>query len=286
MSRAGAFDVGDLIERAQAALTPTDRRLAHEVLRAPQEVAFGSVAELAAQAGVSGASVVRFATKLGLDGFVDLQQRVRQELADRLEPASQRIRREEGDGLLARARAREVDAVSSSLAMVDDPLLTRSVALLADPAARVTVVSGDATAGIARQLATDLSVLRPGVELGDGPPTRVERQLVGSGAGDVVVAIDVHRYEAWLVEVVERAVARGVALVALTDSRLSPLAADATATFVITAAGIGPFETHVGTLAVANLLVAGVAEADRGAAAGHIDAVEAAWTDADLLLDR
>ena len=73
-----------------------------------------------------------------------------------------------------------------------------------------------------------------------------------TASGDVLVAIDLRRYERWVLDAVDAtAVGNGV-VIALTDSRLSPLATPATIAFVVAAEGAGPFDSHVGTLALAN----------------------------------
>ncbi|MEO6158490.1 MAG: RpiR family transcriptional regulator, partial [Ilumatobacteraceae bacterium] len=63
-------------------------------------------------------------------------------------------------------------------------------------------------------------------------------------------------------------------------------AALADRTLVVTAAGAGPFDSHVGTLALFNLLVAGVADRLRAAATDRLDRVEAAWQAGEALVDR
>ena len=88
-----------------------------------------------------------------------------------------------------------------------------------------------------------------------------------------------------MVEAARAAAARGAVVITLTDSRLSPLAAPATVTFVVTAEGAGPFDSHVGTLALVNALVSGVAAQGRRSATRRLDRVEAAWADADALVE-
>ena len=73
-------------------LTAAERRVAQAVLERPQLVAFGTVADLAAQAGAGAATVVRLAAKLGFDGFTALQSSVQDDLARQLRPAVERIR--------------------------------------------------------------------------------------------------------------------------------------------------------------------------------------------------
>ena len=48
------------------------------------------------------------------------------------------------------------------------------------------------------------------------------------------------------------------------------------------AEGAGPFDSHVGTLALANALVTGVAARLRRPATERLDRVEAAWQAADV----
>src|SRR5689334_25135460 len=56
-------------------LTPTQRRIAHCMVRGAAEVPFLSSVELAELAGVSQPSVTRFAVALGFDGYPALRKR-------------------------------------------------------------------------------------------------------------------------------------------------------------------------------------------------------------------
>ena len=63
----------------------------------------------------------------------------------------------------------------------------------------------------------------------------------------------------------------------MTDSSLSPLADSADATFVVRADAAGPFDSHTGTIAVLNLLLAAVATRLRRSATDRLDRIESAW---------
>ena len=78
----------------------------------------------------------------------------------------------------------------------------------------------------------------------------------------------------------------GVWTVSIADSVLSPVAACAQRTLVVTAAGAGPFDSHVGTLALMNVLVAGAAIKLRGVATERLDRAEAAWRASNALSER
>ena len=278
-------DVGARIAATRDRLTPAERRVAAAVLADPQQVAFGTVAGLAARAGTSPATVVRFADKLGVDGFVGLQAGVQAELGRRLRPAAERIRQRPAGDVLGRTLALEVENVARTLEAVDRDAFAAAVGRLADPGRRVAVLAAEASRGLAAQLAGDLGLVRPGVVLLRGSDVAVARQLADLDAGDTVVAVDLRRYERWVLAAARRAAARGLAVVAVTDSSRSPLADVAEHCFVVVADSAGPFDSHVGILALADALVAAVADRLRESATGRLDRVEAAWREAGSLVD-
>jgi len=279
------MSVSGQIDGHRGGLTPAERKVAAIVLSDPEAVAFGTVADLARRAGASGATVVRLAAKLGYDGFPGLQGAVREEMARRLRPAAERIRRTEPGDALSRTLAVELDNLTATLESVDRTDLAQAVRLLARPRAKVLILSGDASHGVALTFATELSMLRPGVEHVAGSPVQVARALARAGPDDVVVVLDLARYDRWVLEAAGRAAAEGAQVIAVTDDRLSLLAGTARLAFAAAAAGAGPFDSHVGMLALINALVTGVADRLRRSATERLDRLETAWTEAGVLVD-
>ena len=278
-------DVAARIEHHRGDLSPAERQVADVVLRDPEAVAFGTVARVAGQAGTSGASVVRLATRLGFTGFTGLQASVRDAIGQQLRPAAERIRTERGSDVVTRTLRAELDNVHRTLSGVAPASFEAAVRLLADPNRRVFVVAGDAETGVGAMFTAALSLVRDGATQVSGSDVAVARALAGCGDDTVVVAIDLRRYERWVVDTVARAVAAGATAVAVTDSVLSPLAARAEVTFTVAAEGAGVFDSHVGTLALANALVTATAARLRRSATARLDAVERAWRSAGALVD-
>jgi DNA-binding MurR/RpiR family transcriptional regulator len=266
-----------IMEHAER-LTATERKIAEVLASEPQTIAFGTVAQVARRAGTSGPSVVRLAVKLGYGGFVDLQGDVQQELAGQLAPARERIRQRPPSDLLGRVYAVEHDNVTRTLDAVLPATLERTAAALSDRERHVWVLPGEVTYPIGVVLATQLGLLREGVEMVTGSETALSRGLSGLAPGDSVVGIDIRRYERALVGMIRWSADRGAEVVAITDSPLSPLAATAAETFLIAAQGVGPFDSMTGGLALAHVLVAAVAARLRISAATRLDTMEAAWT--------
>lgn len=275
------------LEAAEAGLTPAERQVVEAIVEEPSRVAFGTVAELAARSGTSGPTVVRVARKLGFGGYRELQAAAQAELgsAADLAPAAARIRATASrrDDPLGRALAVEVANVETTLRSADRTVYARAIRLLAERRSRLLVVGGDAERGLTQAFVDQLGQLRDGVELVDGTPPRVAAQVALAGRTDVVVAVDVRRYDAWLLDAVAGLRDAGASVIAVTDGPLSPLVAGAAAWFAVRAEGAGPFDSHVGTLALLHALVAGVADKLRGPAVERLDRIESAWSSTGAL---
>ena len=270
--------IASRVSAAAGRLTEAEKQVAERLLAEPSQVAFGTVASVARASGTSGPTVVRLATKLGFEGFVGLQAAVQAELSQQLRPAAERIRTRRRASAFERSVAAAEANIRSTFASVDPSAFDRAVGLLSSRQRSVHVIAGESTAGVAAQFVDSLTLLRPSVSQLRGSPTAVARSLAFVEDGDVTVAIEVRRYESWVVEAIREAQARGAAGIAVTDSALSPLARGADVVFTVAAEGPGPFDSHVGTLALLDALVAGVSDRLRASATtvARIDSVEAA----------
>lgn len=281
-----AMEVEGRITGAGSTLTAAERRVAEIVLARPELVAFGTVAELAEAAAAGAATVVRLAVKLDFDGFTALQAAVQTELSNQLRPAAVRIRETRGGVAVERHLQRELGNVQTTLLAVSESDIATAVARLSDLSRAVLVLTGDASTGVSQQFVGDLLALRPGVELLTGNEVAVSRRLAQIRAGDVIVAIDLRRYDRWVVETTRAAKRREAWILALSDSALSPLAGVSDVSMVLSAGGVSPFDSHVGTLALLNVLVAGAAEELRDEATERLDRAEAAWSAGSQLIER
>jgi DNA-binding MurR/RpiR family transcriptional regulator len=282
-----AMDVEERLREHATALTPAERRIGETVLATPDLVAFGTVADVAAAAGVGTATVVRFAVKLGYEGYTELQAVVQRDVTGRLRPAVERIRNQPsgGAGSMVEQHAEVERANVTTTLGAADPEAVRDVGLrLADDRHPVLVLSGVASRGVALQFVGDLEQLRPGVALLDGTEVDIVRTLALADR-PVLVVLDLRRYERWLLGALAASRGRDAWIVAVTDSVLSPLATAADRSFVVAADSTGPFDSHVGTLALLDLLVLEAAAARRDEAALRLERLESAWRAADALTD-
>lgn len=276
----------DVLRAHAGRLTTAERRVAGVIADRPDLVAFGTVAELAEAAGAGVATVIRLAGKLGFDGFSDLQGALRTEMTRRLRPSAERIRAEPDRVPVDLHRQVEVENVTRTLDLIQTSRLEAFVARLADAEVEVLLVSGEESAGIVAHFAAQLARIRPGVRALHGNDVAVRRDLALEGRPATVVAVDLRRYDRWVVETVRAAARAGHHVVAISDGPLSPIAAVAADHFDVAAGAVGPFDSHVGTLALLELIVSLVALARRDDARARLDRVEAAWAEVAALADE
>jgi len=257
-------------------LSAGERRVADLILGDPSRLAFGSVATVAADAGVGNSTVMRFATKVGFGGFSDLQAAARDEMDGQLRQATHRIRQHPAGDPVARAHEIEVANVQETFAQLDATVTAAAADALAR-AAHVTVIAGDAARGVALDLSIQLGMLRGGVDVADVGSIALSRSLAWLGRDDVLVAIDTARYERSVATAVERAAADGARVLAVSDSHVSPIARVATWSFPVVDTGAGPFDSFVAALALTNLLVTLTARRLGRKAVRHIDRLDADW---------
>jgi DNA-binding MurR/RpiR family transcriptional regulator len=271
--------ISDLIAEFGSDLTPTERRIAEAVIADPTLIAFGTVSDLANRVGTSRPSVVRFAGKLGFDGYTEMQERARQGLSQRLFRPTERIRSE------YTASATRL-TMERALASVFETVDAERLAAMASPIAeadRVWIVTGETSRAAATVLASGLTMIRPEVRLVSDHG--MGQELSSAAEDDAGVVFDFYRYRRTSLvgaEILRRA---GATLVAVTDGPLSPLAGLCDIWCEIDVPAIGAFDSSVPAVAVAELLVAEVTDMLHDEAASHLVKVEESWAVAGTFLD-
>jgi len=262
----------ELVAAVGGDLTPAERRIAEAVLADPTLLAFGTVSDLAQRVGTSRPTIVRFAHKLGFAGYAQLQRHARSGLSQQLSRPSERIRREQGKTPPMRA------VINNSLASVFEAVEGDRLDRLAGPIVRankVWILSGETSMAAAHALASRLSIVRPGVKLLDERRFGVDAS--DAARGDAAVVIDFYRYRERVSRAAGALAGLGVELVVITDSALSPLVVLTDNWCEIEIPAIGPFDSSVPTVAMAELLVSAVARLMHDSAASRIDQIESLW---------
>jgi DNA-binding MurR/RpiR family transcriptional regulator len=254
--------VGELVRHHLGGLSPAERKLARVLLASYPIAGLESVARFAERAGVSPPTVTRFITKLGFRGYAEFQEAIRQEVQARLSSPLARYRDEQGsrgtDSVVSDALEVSRQTLKATLELLSWRDVEEAVELLADVRRRVMVLGGRVSGQLARYLAGQLHLLRPGVGVVDSERSAPAQQLIDLRKGDVLVVFDYRPYQADTIESSRVAAAQGCNVVLFTDPWLSPASVSARQVLVTSVDTVGPFDSLVGATAVVEAVVAAV----------------------------
>ena len=254
MNGDAARTVLDLFHGAR--LTPTQRRIAHCLVEHASKAAYLSAAEVAELAGVSQPSVTRFAMALGYEGYPALRRRLRELSGDAPESSA------EGNAmqLAVRAEAEHLARLHDQLARLED--VERAAGLLI--ASRPLPVLGlRAAAPLAGYFGYFAAKVHPDVRVLDsgGTPLLDRLDQARAAGADAMLAVALPRYPRESLEAIAEAKRAGLAVVAITDSAVSPVAERAV---VVLPAAVGTqlvFDLHTGPMAMAMVLLQAMCDA-------------------------
>jgi DNA-binding MurR/RpiR family transcriptional regulator len=255
-----------LVSRREA-LPKRLKQLAAFALDHPQDMAFGTVAEIAEHAGVQPSTLVRFAQNLGYGGFSQLQQVFRARLRERfpdyrerlqvLRSADDRGSREASllDGFLG--------AASVSLERLRNQLNVQELARAIDVLARadtIYLLGARRVFPITAYLAYAFGKLGIRANLVDHVAQLGPEQISTATSRDAVLAISFTPYAPVTAELAATAARRHVPVVAITDSALSPLVHGADVWIEVSEADYGAFRSLSASFALAMTLAVATAE--------------------------
>lgn len=242
------------------------QRIARFALERPQDVALDTVASAAQKAEVQPSAMVRFAQALGYGGYSDMQRIFRDRLVERSGSYRERIAslRRTHSPALSRPKAVLHDFVADSIAHlshleehVTPERLEAAVQILAG-ASRIHLLAQRRAFPVACYLSYALGQLELPVTLLDGVGGMVREQARAIARGDALVAVSFRNYSPDVIELSAETFRRGVPVVVITDSAVSPLARSATVAFDLGDASDRPFRSLVEPLCLAQALVVSV----------------------------
>jgi len=214
-------------------LSKTNRQIAVYLTQNPNDVAMSSVNMIAEKCGIHASSFVRFAQGFGYSGFKELQQVFRERLttaAPGFETRAQQMRADAGRRRATGLRAHlqelvigDADSLERLIAGVDEARLETAVSLLA--AAQTVFLVGQLRSEpivvLLRYILTMLGRRAILLDSAGGLATQMSKIATEK---DVLIAVSFRYYATEVVNIVDDLANRGVPVIGITDTTLSPLA--------------------------------------------------------------
>lgn len=266
-TKRGAISVDQLISRISQEYEGLSKQLkviARYVEQHRDHLGLEGIQEVAAQCGVQPSAVVRFAKHFGFSGFTEMQAIFREGLARQLAPGRNykaRIREaiESGAGGLSSADIAHEFLAGSIAGMQElqgglDAQAFESAVDLLVAADCLWVAASRRSFPIAVYLDYALQHTDKRVTLVSALGSMHQGQMRSVRAGDVMIAVSFSPYAEETLAVAQTAMERGAKLIAITDSRMGPLARLAECTLVVQDNATFGFRSLTSTMGLAQSL--------------------------------
>ncbi|RBW57476.1 MurR/RpiR family transcriptional regulator [Ruegeria sp. A3M17] len=244
-------------------MTPSERQLVSVLLDDYPMAGLGSITELASTASVSTTTVARMLQKTGFDGYPQFQAALRGEVKEMISgPVAKRDLWQNDlpeEHILNRYSQQTLANQKRTIDEVDPGEFDSFCNLLCDPNRRIFITGGRITGTLAQYLYLHLQMIRPDVRL---LPVAASwtHDLLDIRKDDVLVTLDVRRYENASLLIGQLCHERGAEIVLFTDQWRSPIHRLAKHTFAARIAVPSAWDSMAAILVLMECVIAEVQE--------------------------
>ena len=234
-------DLIKLIHDRYDDMSKSYQRIALYLTQNPNDVAVLSVNAIGAKCGIHASSFVRYAQSLGYKGFKELQAVFQRRLSTAAPGFDARVRaleaglggaREGELGFLADLVTRDVASLQDLLANMDAGQLAEAAALM-EAADTIYLIGQLRSAPVVELLRYVLTMLGKRTVLLDAGGGLATHMAKVARPTDMLFVVSFRFYATEVVNVAEETAGRGVPIIAITDSTLSPYAKTARIMFAV-----------------------------------------------------
>ncbi|WP_125114668.1 MurR/RpiR family transcriptional regulator [Agathobaculum sp. Marseille-P7918] len=280
--------MNDLINKIQSELpgfSKGQKQIARFILEHYDKAAFMTASRLGTTVGVSESTVVRFATELGYDGYPHLQRALQEMIRNkltsvqRMEVSSDRMG---GRDVLQTVLHADMDMIRQTLDEIDRDAFQGAVDALIG-AKRIYILGVRSSSALSNFVGFYFNLLFENVTLvHTNSVSEIFEQVLRVGPGDVVLGVSFPRYSKRTLSAMQYARDRGARVIALTDSRLSPLARVADHLLLARSDMASFVDSLVAPLSVINALIVAVGMSRRDEIEQTFNKLERIWEEYDV----
>ncbi len=251
----------DKLNEIMPTLSKGHRKIAEYITERYDKAAFMTASRLGQIVGVSESTVVRFATELGFEGYPELQRALKEYAGNKL-TAVQRIDvmndRLSGNDVYEKILEMDMDKIRKTLEEGDRAEFYRTVDTLCQ-AKNIYVIGARSAAVLARFLTFYFNMMFDNVKLVHTTSTsEMFEQILNIGEGDIMIGISFPRYSKHTVKAFRYASEQGAKVIAITDSKASPLAEYADNMLLARSDMVSFADSLVAPMSVINALIVAV----------------------------
>ena len=263
-------------------LSAGQRKVAEYILENPEEMSYSTLAKISKKVGVSETTVIRSAYALGFNSYSEIQKAIQKEIL------GSSPRNGIGDGADCFAVPifrKEIQLLENAANAIAPEELDRAVSIL-NSAEWIISAASRASYPSALWFSMAVSYLHDHVSAVNPGSTDMITTLLHTDEHTVLVCVSMARYARGTIRFARMAKERGAKIIAITDSKISPIAEFADIVFL---AGSNRDESGVNTfstvLAIMNVLIAGIRMADPGRSSVRFREVDKMYTELGSILE-
>ena len=275
--------MNDLLSNIQSRLpefSKGQRLIAKYIIEHYDKAAFMTASKLGQTVSVSESTVVRFATELGFDGYPHLQRALQEMIRNkltavqRMEVTTDRIGNQD---VLRMVMSADIEKLRITMEEIDRDVFNRVVEeILA--AKNIYILGVRSSAALASFLGFYFNLMFSNVRLVHTTSvSEMFEQVIRVTQDDLVSGISFPRYSKRTVKALQFASDRGATVLAITDSRLSPLAANAKYTLIAKSDMASFVDSLVAPLSVINALIVAIGMKKQKEIADTFNNLEHIW---------
>ena len=264
-----------------AGMSKGQKALSEYILNNFDKAAFMTAAKLGSVTGVSESTVVRFAVSMGYEGYPEFQTALRELLRTKLTSVQ---RMEVSDGLIKgdvvesvlSADITNIRGTMESLSRTDFENAVNYIL----GAEHIYVIGMRSSAFLAGFITFNFRYMfRNVTQVQTTSGSEIFEQLLRAGEKDVIFAISFPRYSSRIITAVDFAKSKGCKVIALTDGKSSPIAAQADACLYAKSDMASFADSLVAPLTVIDALNAAISSRKKDELSNVFSQLEKIWDD-------
>lgn len=258
-------ELQELIKSGYPQMSKRLKQVAKFVLENPNMVAFETIAVIAEKMAVPPSTLIRFASSLGLSGFNEIRLIVKEDKLENTSNYSSRIQLMRGqqnwksDELLPRFAKANRDALRHLEETVSREDIQQAIDMMSK-ARHIFLLGNGRAHTVATYLHYALNHIDKKIFLITGTGGMFQEQMSNVERGDLLIAVSFSPYSSNTCELAAQAANRGVAVLSITDSPISPLANTSQKSFIVEEARVDAFRSLSASLLISQVLSIGLAD--------------------------
>ncbi len=217
----------NLINEKQSTLSKGHKKIAEYILAHYDKAAFMTASKLGNIVGVSESTVVRFATELGFEGYPEMQKALKEFTSNKLTTVQRmEVMTDQlaGEDVLGKILNFDIDQIKRTMEEMDRDDFNTAVDTISE-AKRIYVIGARSASVLARFIVFYFNIMFDNVKIIHTTSTsEMFEQILGIGEDDIMIGISFPRYSKHTIKAFKYAKDNGAKIIAITDSKASPLA--------------------------------------------------------------